>query len=33
MNILGYVEKYRQDTEVMNYVKGNLKDYLRQLKS
>lgn len=33
MSILGYVEKYRQDTEVMNYVKGNLKDYLRQLKS
>jgi hypothetical protein len=33
MNILGYVEKYRQDTEVMNYVKGNLADYLQQLKS
>ncbi|MBN1101950.1 MAG: hypothetical protein JXL84_00905 [Deltaproteobacteria bacterium] len=33
MNILGYVEKYRQDTEVMNYVKENLKDYLKQLKS
>jgi hypothetical protein len=33
MNILDYVEKYRQDTEVMNYVKGNLKDYSRQLKS
>ncbi|MBN1104311.1 MAG: hypothetical protein JXL84_12915 [Deltaproteobacteria bacterium] len=33
MSILDYVEKYRQDTEVMNYVKGNLKDYSRQLKS
>ena len=33
MNILEYVEKYRQDTELMNYVGGNLKDYLRQIKS
>ncbi|MFH1488103.1 MAG: DUF4388 domain-containing protein [Pseudomonadota bacterium] len=33
MNILNYVEKYRQDAEMMNYVKGNLTDYLRQLKS
>jgi hypothetical protein len=33
MNILDYVEKYRQDTEVMNYVRDNLKDYLRQMKS
>ena len=32
MNMLDYVEKYRQDTEMMNYVKGNLKDYLRQVK-
>jgi len=31
-NILNYVEKYRQDTEMMNYVKGNLQDYLRQVK-
>ena len=33
MNILDYVEKYRQDKEMMNYVKGNLTDYLRQIKS
>ena len=33
MNILEYVEKYRQDTELMNYVGGNLKDYLQQIKS
>ena len=33
MNILEYVEKYREDTEMMNYVKGNLKDYLQQIKS
>lgn len=33
MNILEYVEKYRQDTEVMNYVRGNLKDYLLQIRS
>ncbi len=33
MNILDYVEKYRQDAEMMNYVKGNLEDYLRQVKS
>ena len=33
MSILEYVEKYRQDTEMMNYVQGNLNDYLRQLKS
>lgn len=33
MHILEYVEKYRQDTEVMNYVRGNLKDYLLQIKS
>ncbi|MBW1803824.1 MAG: hypothetical protein JRJ85_24220 [Deltaproteobacteria bacterium] len=33
MNILDYVEKYRQDTEMMNYVKGNLMDYMNQIKS
>lgn len=33
MGILEYVEKYRQDTEMMNYVKGNLKDYLQQVKA
>ncbi len=33
MNILDYVEKYRQNTEMMNYVKGNLEDYLRQVKA
>jgi len=33
MNILDYVEKYRQDAEMMNYVKGNLEDYLRQVKA
>jgi hypothetical protein len=32
-NILNYVEKYRQDAEMMNYVKENLGDYLRQVKS
>lgn len=30
-NILNYVEKYRQETELMAYVKQNLEDYLRQL--
>lgn len=33
MNILEYVEKYRQEAEMMNYVKGNLQDYLRRIKS
>ena len=33
MNILDYVEKYRKDTEMMNYVKGNLEDYLKQVKA
>ena len=33
MSILEYVEKYRQDTEMMNYMRGNLKDYLQQVKS
>ena len=33
MSILKYVENYRQDTDLMNYVRGNLKDYLRQIKS
>ncbi|MFC1824437.1 DUF4388 domain-containing protein [Thermodesulfobacteriota bacterium] len=33
MNILEYVEKYREDAEMMNYVKGNLQDYLQQIKS
>ena len=32
-NILEYVEKYRQDTELMDYVRGNLKDYLQQIQS
>ena len=33
MNIMSYVEKYRQDTELMNYIKENLEDYLRQIKA
>ncbi|MBN2124309.1 MAG: DUF4388 domain-containing protein [Deltaproteobacteria bacterium] len=33
MSILEYVEKYREDAETMNYVRGNLKDYLQQIKS
>lgn len=33
MNILQYVEKYRQDAEMMNYIKGNLEDYLKQIGS
>lgn len=33
MSILEYVEKYRQDTEMMNYVRGNLNDYLQQVKA
>jgi hypothetical protein len=33
MNILEYVEKYREDAELTNYVRGNLQDYLRQIKS
>lgn len=32
-SILDYVEKYREDSEMMNYVRGNLKDYIRQIKS
>ena len=33
MNMLEYVEKYRQDIEMMHYVTGNLKDYLQQVRS
>jgi hypothetical protein len=33
MNILDYVEKYKKDADTMNYVKGNLEDYLRQVKA
>jgi len=33
MNILDYVEKYKKDADTMNYVKGNLKDYLQQVKA
>lgn len=33
MKILAYVEKYREDTKLMNYVSGNLQDYLRQIRS
>jgi len=31
--MLGYVEKYRQDAEMTNYVRGNLEDYMRQITS
>ncbi len=31
--MLGYVEKYRQDGEMTNYVRGNLEDYMRQITS
>lgn len=33
MNILQYVEKYRQDADMMNYIKVNLEDYLKQIGS
>jgi len=33
MDMLGYLEKYRQDAEIMNYIRGNLKDYMKQIKS
>jgi len=33
MNILEYVEKFREDTDIMDYVRENLSDYLRQIKS
>jgi hypothetical protein len=33
MNILQYVEKYKQDDAIMKYVRGNLEDYLKQVKS
>ena len=33
MDILQYMEKYRQDTQMMNYIKGNLEDYLKQIRS
>ena len=29
--MLGYVEKYRQDAEMMNYVRGNLEDYMKKI--
>lgn len=31
--ILEYVEKYRQDVDLMSYVRKNLEDYLRQIRS
>jgi hypothetical protein len=33
MNILQYVEKYKQDDAIMKYVRGNLEDYLKQVRS
>jgi hypothetical protein len=33
MSILEYVERYRQDTDLMNYVRENLNDYLQQVKA
>jgi hypothetical protein len=33
MNILQYVEKYKQDDAMMKYVRGNLEDYLNQIRS
>jgi hypothetical protein len=33
MNILEYVEKYRRDAVIMDYVRGNLRDYLQQISS
>jgi len=33
IDMMGYVEKYRQDAEIMNYIKGNLEDYMKQIKS
>jgi len=31
--ILEYVEKYRQDTDLLNHVRENLNDYLKQIQS
>ena len=33
MNVLQYVEKYKQDDAMIKYVKGNLEDYLKQIRS
>ena len=31
MNILQDVERYRREPEIMDYVRGNLRDYLQQI--
>jgi hypothetical protein len=32
MNILEYAEKFREDTDIVDYVRENLSDYLRQIR-
>jgi hypothetical protein len=31
MNILQNVERYRREPEIMDYVRGNLRDYFQQI--
>ncbi len=31
LKMMGYAEKYSQDSEMTNYIRGNLEDYLRQV--
>lgn len=33
LTMINYVKKYRQDASMMRYIKGNLEDYLDQIKS
>ncbi len=33
LNMINYVKKYRRDPSMMRYIKGNLEDYLAQVKS
>jgi hypothetical protein len=33
INMVGYVKKYSEDVELMKFVRGNLEDYLQEIKS
>jgi hypothetical protein len=33
LKVVTYVEKYGHDQEMMNYIRGNLEDYARQVGS
>jgi hypothetical protein len=33
INMIGYVKKYTEDVELMKFVRGNLEDYLQEIKS